>query len=189
MRIQPSLATAALTAAVAAPVALAPPASALSCVDVSAVVADSKQVYAGRIIDARDSHVLVEVDEIWKGGPVEEQVWLEVHAEEWTSWAEDGDAIADGYSSPETWVFASDGNGVTGACSAWPLGQSQGRRTDARPHRPDHPRAPVAEDALQDQGEATPPAEASVLPRVGGGVGAAGVLLAAALVVRRRRSA
>lgn len=184
------LATAALAAVAVAPVTVASPAAALSCVEVSKVIADAEQVYAGRIIDGRDSRILVDVTEVWKGGPVEDEVWLDVDEEGWTSWVGDGRKIADGYASPETWVFAPLDAGVVGACSAWSL--DHGMREHLLPHRPGQPQDPVDRDAHQDAGEATPATEqtqSSAWPLVAGvGGGVVLMIIAVSGVVRPRRS-
>lgn len=191
MELPRLLATAALAASVAVPVAIAPPAAALSCVGPPMVIADAVLVYAGRIVDARDNRILIDVTEVWKGGPVEEQVWLEVEAVGWTPWADRGGEIPDGYESPKKWVFAPH-DAAVGPCNAWSL--DRGTRQYLLPHRPDQPQAPVAEDEQQDAGEATPPTEgsaSSAWPLLGGVGGALFVLvtLAVAVVVRRRHRA
>lgn len=185
------LATAALAASAVVPMMVAAPASALSCVEVSKVIADAQQVYAGRIIDARDGHVLVDVKEVWKGGPVEEEIWLGVEGAYWTPWTRDGHEAPDGYSSPRTWVFAPLHPSVVGPCEAWSL--DRGMRKHLLPHRPEQPQVPVATDAPpQEASEAAPapkPTESSVWPLVGGGIsGAVVVMTVVALVLRRRRS-
>lgn len=183
MNLPRMLATVALVASVAVPVTVAAPAAALSCVEVSEVLADADQVYAGRIIDARDSRILVDVTEVWKGGPVEEEVWLEVEVESWTSWAGKGGEIADGYASPEMWVFAPFDAGAVGPCSAWSL--DDGMRKYLLSHRPDQPQDPVARTTRQHTGEATPAAEqtqSSAWPLVAG-AGGVGVLVVAAVAL------
>lgn len=190
MKIRCVVSAIVVAASAAVPVVVASPADALSCVGPSTVIADAPQVYAGRIVDARDNHVLVDVTEVWKGAPVEERVWLGVTMVEWTSWTTAmAPEIPDGYSSPDTWVFAPEGAGTVGPCNAWSM-EDRGSRKYLLPHRPDEPQAPVADGTLQDAGEATPatgPARASLWPLVGGGAGlAVAVSLAALLLVRRR---
>ncbi|HXH78611.1 hypothetical protein [Nocardioides sp.] len=120
MAIPRVLATAVLAVSAIVPVMAAPPAAAFSCAEATKVVARAERVYAGRIIDARDGRILVSVTEVWKGGPVEDEVWLRADVVEGTSWAGSvsGSEIPDGYSSRGTWVFAPFW-GAVGPCSAW----------------------------------------------------------------------
>ena len=189
MRIPCATVLVALTAAVAVPVTVtASPAEALSCVGPSTVIADALQVYSGTIVDARDNHILVDVAEVWKGGPVEEEVWLAVEMVEWTSWVDGMNSeISDGYTSGETWVFAPDGQGTVGPCSAWAMGD--GMRKYLTPFRPEQPKAPVAEGVLSDAGEAVPDdtKQSSLGLIVGGGAFGVALLVVLLVALARRR--
>lgn len=102
------------------PLVLAPPAAALSCVDAATVIKDAPQVYAGKVVDARDGKVRVAVEEVWKGGAaVPSDVWLPIEEgmEFWMSWGQNGE-IPEGFSTRDTWVFAPH-QGQIGACSTW----------------------------------------------------------------------
>lgn len=62
---------------------LASPASALSCVGPSRVLADAPRIYAGRIVASADGEVTLAVDEVWKGTPPPARVHLDVDLGEW----------------------------------------------------------------------------------------------------------
>lgn len=102
----------------------APPASALSCVEPRTVVTEAEVVYAGRVVDTRGSRILVEVSEVWRGGPVDAQVWLELDLESWFAWVDRSGHVPDGFTTTEDWVFAPEGGGVS-PCSAWPATQTR----------------------------------------------------------------
>ena len=188
MNIPRLLATTALTALVGVPVTIAPPAAGLSCAQPSTVITRAEQVYTGEIIDAHDGSILVNVTEVWQGGPVEGQVWLEVDAQGWTSWAAHGGEIPDGYASRTTWVFAPR-DATVGPCSAWPLDGDMDEYL--LPHRPKQPAAPETQLAQHDKHEVTQPTNESeaLVPPLAGGIGAAVLAGVAGVVVRRRRAA
>ncbi len=165
------------------PVAGAAPAHALSCVGPDDAIADADQVFAGRIADAAQGTVLIEVDEIWKGGPVERRVWLRVDLPEWSAWAGPDGGVPDGYSSPEQWAFAPSNRSVN-PCSSW-------RVSDVREHAPDRPLPPVADGTLDHEREAPAPKEQNdgrLVAAAAGGLGGGGVAAAVVLLLLRRRS-
>jgi hypothetical protein len=185
------LASAALAAGLAVPVAVAPPALALSCVGPDRVLDDADVVYTGRVVDSGDGRVLVEVEEVWRGGPVDEEVWLAVQLEGWTEWAGPDGRIPDGFSTSGTWVFAPDGADI-GPCTAWALDSQL--REHVEEHRPAQPDAPVDTSGTSDDGTEAAEAEAvreqggpTSWPVVGGLAGVLAAIGVAALLLGRRR--
>lgn len=155
----------------AVPMTLAP-ASALSCVEVRTVIKNADSVFKGTIVDAEAGRILVNVEEVWRGGPVGRRTWLRVELAEWTEWTEGERAVPDGYSSPATWVFAPHEPHTVNACSAWKLDRHM--RRYLLPHRPEHPQQPV----VADDATGLPPAaddETTAWRWVGGGTGLAAI--------------
>lgn len=193
------LASAALAAGLVVPVALAvaPPAGALSCVGPEEVLDDAEVLYTGSVVDARDGRVLVEVEEVWRGGPVEEQVWLRVDLEVWMPWAGPDGRIPEGFATKRTWVFAPDGARI-GPCTTWVMDAYLRPYVDE--HRPDQPDPPVpaaAETAGNAAGPERAGSEAEPVreqagptswPLVGGLAGLLGALGVGALFLARRRA-
>ena len=174
----------AASAAVALLPLAAAPAHALSCVGPDDVIAEADQVFTGRIVDAADGRLLLAVEEVWKGAPVEERVWMDVDLPGWSEWAGPGGEVPDGYRSPDQWVFAPYDASV-GPCTAW--------RADpglVRAHAPDRPEAPVPDGTLAGSGERPAPRQDAPLLAVAAGVGLGGGAAAAglALLALRRRS-
>lgn len=118
----------------------APTAHALSCVEPSVVLAEASQVYTGRVTDSRDGRIQVDVVEVWSGGPVAEQVWLDVELASWTGWAGPDGEIPDGLTTAEEWVFAPEVDGTVNPCVMWELRGG----SEVLEHRPDQPTAPSA---------------------------------------------
>lgn len=178
------LAAAALLAATATPLAAAPPAAALSCVGADVVLDDATHVFTGLITDADDGRILVDVEEVWRG-PVEGQLWLTVDLPEWTPWAGPDGTIPDGYSSPDTWLFARAEDGTVNACTAWPLDDA------LRQHRPEAPETPPPSPAASP--DVRPPSAGGEPDRLVGLTAAAGglatMLVVAVLIARSRRGA
>lgn len=172
----------AASALAVAPLAVPAPARALDCVDPGTVIADAAQVFVGRIVDAADGRVRVEVDEIWKGAPVEGVLWMDVDLPYWTEWARGGDEIPDGYNSSKQWVFAPTGDTIS-PCSSWVP-------TIVDEHSPAEPLRPVGngsvDDAVEARGRNDDDGTAQVAAGVGLGVGA--VAVGVVLLVLRRRS-
>ena len=139
MRRTTALATSAVVAVL--PLLVAAPAQALSCVGPDDVIAEAEQVFTGRIVDASDGRLLLAVEEVWKGGPVEERVWMDVDLPGWSQWADGDGDVPDGYSSPHRWVFAPYDASV-GPCTAW----------RARPCPGPRPCAPAARVATHRRG-------------------------------------
>lgn len=182
------LASAALAAGLVVPVAAASPAGALSCVGPDRVLEDAEVVYTGTVVDARDSRVLVEVEEVWRGGPVEEHVWLRVELEGWTQWAGPSGRIPDGFSTTSTWLFAPDEEQAVGPCTSWAMDGFL--RPYVEQHRPAEPQAPVpgaaeSESAADDVHEQESPAG---WPLMAGATGLLAALGLAALLLARRRA-
>lgn len=164
------------------------PAHALSCVGPRDVTRDAAHVFTGTILDSADDRLLVDVGEIWAGGPVLNRVWLPIEAEMelWYPWATPDGTIPDGYSSDRTWVLATDGDFTVGACSAWELHDDH---AGLMALRPDHPAAPVQAilRPLDEEPAAIPDRDrraSGAAAALGGGVAAAGAML----VLHRRRS-
>lgn len=155
----------------------APPASALSCVGVDGVLEDAKTVFTGKIVDAQDGHILVDVGEVWRGS-VGEPVWLDVGSEEWSEWAGDGGRVPDGYQSDATWVFAPDDT-IVNPCVAWRL------EGDLLRHRPDTVGLPDSGGAEPGPDAAPATAESST-PVLGIGSVLIATLLVGLLVWRQR---
>lgn len=171
------------TAATLLPVLTSGSAQALSCVGPDLVIAEADQVFTGRIVDAADGRLLLEVEEVWKGGPVEEKVWMDVDLPGWSEWADGDGEVPDGYSSPDRWVFAPYEASV-GPCTAW-----RSNRELVRDHAPDRADAPVPDGTLAGRGERpAPDDDVPVLAATGVGLGGGAVLAAAALLLLRRRS-
>ena len=116
----------------------AAPAHALSCVRPDVVATDAERLFAGKVIDSVDGRVLMDVREVWAGGPVLARVWLVIDDGQrlWSPWADTNGGVPDGYSSEETWVVATGDDFRVGPCSLWPVSQ-------VRELRPQHPTAPV----------------------------------------------
>lgn len=178
-RLGPGLATGLLAGVI--PLVAAAPAAALSCVGIEGVLRDAEQAYTGRIVDAQDGVLQVAVDEVWRGGPVEDRVWLEVQLAGWSEWAGPDGEVPDGYSSPATWLFAPD-DGAVGPCTAWRTGSAYVDR-----HRPDRTEEPVADGALDGAGEAPAPTGEEVPWALVTGLGGGGAVAAALGVVLVRR--
>lgn len=190
------LASAALVAGLVVPVAVAAPAGALSCVGPDRVLTDAVVVYTGRVVDARDSRVLVQVEEVWRGGPVEEQVWLRVELEVWTEWAGPDGRIPDGFATRSTWLFAPGERKTIGPCTSWAMDGHLREYVDE--HRPAEPEAPVAvspgtgggETAAETEGAGTESVReqggAASWPLVGGLAGVLAAIGTAVLLGRRR---
>jgi hypothetical protein len=118
------------------------------------VLQDAGQVFTGTITDARDGRIHVSVEEVWRGGPVEEQVWLTVELPGWTTWAGRDGEVPDGFSTPRTWLFVAD-DSTTGPCTSWLLSR------ELRQQRPDVVTPPVPEGSLPDQSSPEASAEPS----------------------------
>ena len=184
------LAPAVLCAAVVAtPVA---PAHALSCVRPEVVATDAEHLFAGKVIDSVDGRVLMDVREVWSGGPVLARVWLPIDdgPRMWSPWADKNGGFPDGYSSEQTWVVATGDDFTVGPCSLWPVSQ-------VRELRPQHPTAPVQPTSMPlDPAPPTPAATRSGDPDpIAGGLVAAGAgsaagtgVLGGLWVLRRRRN-
>ena len=177
-------ATLAATSVVALLPTLAAPAQALSCVGPDDVIAEAEQVFTGRIVDASGGRLLIAVDEVWRGAPVEERVWMDVDLPGWSEWTEGDDQVADGYSSPDRWAFAPYAASV-GPCTAWRLDREIVRRM-----APDRAATPVPDDSLGNAAEAEPPItdEVGLLTAAGVGVGGGAAAATLALLLLRRRS-
>lgn len=181
------LASAALAAGLAVPVAVASPAGALSCVGPDMVLEDAAVIYTGRVVDARDGRVLVAVDEVWRGGPVEEEVWLKVQLQRWMQWAGPDGRIPDGFAAKRAWVFAPDGAAI-GPCTTWAMDSYLREYVDE--HRPAEPEAPVATDSGAEGGESEVRQQAGPTSwaLVGGLAGVLGAIGVGALLLGRRRA-
>lgn len=181
------LAATALVAGLVVPVAAASPAGALSCVGPDMVLEGAAVIYTGKVVDARDGRVLVEVDEVWRGGPVEEEVWLEVQLQGWMQWTGPDRRIPDGFSTKRTWVFAPDGATI-GPCTTWAMDSYLSEYVDE--HRPAEPEAPVATDSGAEDGESEVRQQAGPTSwaLVGGLAGVIGAIGVGALLLGRRRA-
>lgn len=160
------------------------PAQALSCVGPDDAIEKAEQVFTGRIVDASDGRLLLAVEEVWKGAPVEARVWMDVDLPGWSEWAGPAGEVPDGYSSPHRWVFAPYEASV-GPCTAW-----RANHALVRDHAPDRPKTPVADGTLSGAGEQPAPREDAPPLAVAAGVGLGGGAAAAGLVLLllRRRS-
>lgn len=184
----------ALVAAVATTlgvVAINAPAYGLSCVDPGSLAQRATSVFTGTIIDARDGRLRVEVQEIWKGEPVGQNVWVDLDPSLQGWWDElPSHNFPQGYSSTKPWVFmprAEDGKAmVVNTCTAgilsgpWSIGVE----------RPDTVTQPVAEEATKPVSAPVEPARENSDPGwlIGGAVALALVVGAAAYRLVRRRS-
>jgi hypothetical protein len=180
-------ALAAVTSFLLLPVLGAPSAQALSCVGPDEVLADAEQVFTGRIMDASEGRLLIAVEEVWKGAPVEGYVWMGVDQPSWSEWADSSGEVPDGYRSPDRWVFAPS-EAEVGPCTAWQVTPSF-----LADHAPVDPQLPVEDGALGHAGESRPgsregatPGELATYAAVGLGAGVLATL--ATLVALRRRS-
>lgn len=177
----------------ALPVVAAPPASALSCAYSASILGKDSEypadsVFRGRIVDAVAGELVVEVSEVWSGGPVDEKVRLQVELPGWTSWTDKNGDIPDGYTDDRDWLFASttvDGIPQVGPCSAWPVDERGEDVLRFRPEQVTRPRpvevaAPARQNAERDGN--------SILPVAVGVGGALVVVPALTVLVLRRRS-
>lgn len=198
MRRRSVLLLPALAVLATAPVAVPVPAQALSCVGPRWVLepdAEIPHVLVGRIVDARDQHLEVEVAEIWKGRRLADHVWVRLDEDlaGWYEWSDADGEVPDGYSSPRTWVMAADADFEVGVCGYWAPGRDV-RRVLA----PDQPEPPLT------QGTQAAPAEPTAgtthpihgaLPEETSNLPAPGMTASAVLVTlgawwwRRRRTA
>jgi MYXO-CTERM domain-containing protein len=163
------------------------PASALSCIDPGSAALRADHLFTGRITDAQDGRILVDVGEIWNGGPMAATVWLAAELDGWWDGLENG-RIPDGYSSPTTWLFASRAN-ATGAqsvnpCTAWPTTTPWGTHlrpaSVTMPLSPSEPRRTATRETSAD--------DDTGLPVMAGSLAAfAGAVVLGRLAVRRRR--
>jgi hypothetical protein len=108
------------------------PASALSCVGPTAVLRDAEQIVTGRFVEIVDERVRVEVVEVWRGGPVAEQLWLDLDLIGW--WDRD---VAAGEPDPDRlWVLVPF-EGAINPCTAFaPTTPGVGRFEPARVTQP-----------------------------------------------------
>lgn len=116
------LLAAALTAGllVGLPVVAAGPAAALSCVMPEAVLRNAEQVFTARIVevDLDAGEVVVEVEDVWWGGPVDERLTLGLDLPGW--W--DGDVSSGDPDRDRLWVMApvtKRGGASVNPCTAW----------------------------------------------------------------------
>lgn len=156
-------------------------AQALSCVGPEQVMADSENVFVGRVSDARDDALELTVTEVWKGADLAPRLWLEraPDMDMWMPFAEDGE-IEDGYSSPELYLVAFDADRVVGPCSMWPHDDLDEFDVAA----PADTRPPVAGGLAGEE----PPEGLSLAPVAAGSAGVLGLGAVAAVLWRRRRS-
>lgn len=105
---------------VALPVVAAEPAAALSCVMPEAVLRNAEQVFTARIVevDLDAGEVVVEVEDVWWGGPVDERFALGLDLSGW--W--DGDVFSGDPDPDRLWVMApvrERGRPSVNPCTAW----------------------------------------------------------------------
>lgn len=180
-RVLPSLLVLAVVAAGAGAL-LAPPASALSCIGPRLVLKDASVVYAGRVVDARDSRILVEVSEVWRGEAVAEQVWLRLDLESWFPWADRDGRVPNGFTTARDWVFAPE-DGSVSPCSAWPVAEA----SRFRPADADVEEVTVAALVPGESGPAPDPGRPAWLLGGGGGLALLALLAAGWYAGLRRR--
>ena len=184
------LAPGVLCAAVAATPAA--PARALSCVRPGVVAANAERLFAGNLLDSVDGRVLMDVREVWAGGPVLARVWLSIDDGQrmWSPWADKNGGAPDGYSAEQTWVVATGDDFTVGPCSLWPVSQ-------VRELRPQHPTASVQPTSMPLDPAPPTPAETPFddpgptpagLVAAGAGSAAGAGALGGLWVLRRRRN-
>lgn len=175
---------AALTFVAAGAALLPTPAQALSCVMPADVVEKAQTVFAGRIVDSEGGRLMVEVDEVWKGDPVEARQWLAVDLAGWTEWG----GVPDDLHPKRSYVFAPQ-DGAVNPCTFWRAG------VDHAPDAPDVTAEPVPDGSLGHAGEAPSDAHAasprasttSLVGAAAAGLGLGGIATAL-LVLRSRRA-
>ena len=155
-RLLTRLAAAALLAM--APLAVVGPAQALSCAGpgwIHQPDARIPHVVVGRIADAQDQRLSIEVPENWRGRRVPGHVWVRAD-EDMVGWYARSDRrgdVPDGFSTRRPYVLPTDADLTVGVCSYWPLARSV-----RQPLASDEPRLPLPRAEAQQE----PPAAGQV---------------------------
>lgn len=113
---------AAATLLAIAPVAVAGPAHALSCAGpgwINQPDARIPHVVVGRIVDAQDQRLRIEVSEIWRRRRVPGHVWVRLDEDMigWYAWSDRRGDVPDGFSTRHPYVLAADADLTVGVCS------------------------------------------------------------------------
>jgi len=173
-----------LAAAVLAGVLLGavPTATAYSCaITPGSALSGDRPAFTGRVVDRDGDQILIQVDEVWSGGPVEAEVWV-------TSEMLVGDSRPRA-PGPEPWLYAPyeapGGEPSVNQCNSWPL--TPLLVAEIRPSTVTYPVS-----ATRPRDAPAPEAEVDTGPGTGiiAGIGTGAVLVVAgaAIAWRRRRT-